>query len=453
MGLISPSIRHRSAHRFRSSAASETLTEHGTEESQVLHTDLSTLPEGSPKGYYVVKQYDTHDTVFDWSHLDLKSDDVDRLGLTPSNVTVPVALMMLDPEAYPSVSRARKACRQGTVILHRGPLKDETAYATAIRGRVGDRVYPGDVLAKQVRMGSGYFPILAYKKPPFDLPVIMEDDHFALVNKPAGIVVYRQGASHGTMTIRAALPFVLQPPTLGTYAVLRRPASVHRLDKPTSGILCVAKTKPVMLELSRQFHDRIIKKTYFAIVNGIPEESSEATITSAEAFELGVDVDPNDPGDWQLIDEPLDEKQAVTVWRAVRYARSLHAHDGYLTLVELKPKTGRYHQLRRHMSQVCNRPLVGDDEYDNGTESAMKFRERGLFLCSSRVQLEHPYFNTPEGRTVWDSLSPAQKKEDPKIWVREDDRIMITAEITLPEKFESLLRHEEERYNKFNPES
>jgi hypothetical protein len=228
--------------------------------------DMSSLPPGIPNGFFVVKQYNlAEDSPIDWSSLDLKEGDVDRLDLTPQNVSLPIALMILDPAMYPSVSRARKACRKGSMMVHRGPLSidENTGLATAfnttkcIRGRVGDRVFPGDVIGMQVRMGGGKYLGVNNKKPPFDLPVVYEDDHFALVNKPAGIVVYshRKGG-HGIMTVRAALPFALTPPKTGTYSIIRRPMSVHRLDKPTSGILCVAKTKPAMLDLSRQFRER-----------------------------------------------------------------------------------------------------------------------------------------------------------------------------------------------------
>jgi hypothetical protein len=228
--------------------------------------DMSSLPPGIPNGFFVVKQYNlAEDSPIDWSSLDLKEGDVDRLDLTPQNVSLPIALMILDPAMYPSVSRARKACRKGSMMVHRGPLSidENTGLATTfnttkcIRGRVGDRVFPGDVIGMQVRMGGGKYLGVNNKKPPFDLPVVYEDDHFALVNKPAGIVVYshRKGG-HGIMTVRAALPFALTPPKTGTYSIIRRPMSVHRLDKPTSGILCVAKTKPAMLDLSRQFRER-----------------------------------------------------------------------------------------------------------------------------------------------------------------------------------------------------
>ena len=411
------------------------------------------MPEGMPKGFFVVKQYSVPESsAEDWHNLGLSQEDIDRVQLSPRNISLPIALMLMDLTEYPSLSRARKACRKGNILIHRGPVTDSETLQSSpfgdpdkcIPGLVGDRVYAGDVLAKQVRMGSGYFPVLpSYKKPPFELPVILEDDHFALVNKPAGVVVNSQkSGGHGIMTVRAALPFCLQPPRPGTYWVMRRPASVHRLDKPTSGILCVAKTKPAMVALSRQFRDRIIKKTYVAIVNGIPEENSEASITSSEAFELGVDVDPSssDTGSrWQLIDSPLDEKSAVTAWRPLRYVKSLHANDGYLTLVELKPKTGRYHQLRRHMAWICNKPIVGDDAYDGGTSAAMKFRDRGLFLCSTGVLLEHPFYNSDHGRVVWDEMDEESKYQGGKLSLSDDDQVMVRATIDLPEKFQNLL--------------
>lgn len=174
------------------------------------------------------------------------------------------------------------------------------------------------------------------------------------------------------MTVRAGLPFALTPPQMGTYATLRRPQPVHRLDKPTSGLLIVAKTKPAMVHLSLQFRDRKVKKTYSAVVNGIPPEPKESVISSISAHELGVDVDPNSSDKWQLIDEPLDEKSAVTIWRALRYSKSLKANQNYLTLVELKPKTGRFHQLRRHMvsvfmeRHVCSSIIRPDSLFSTG---------------------------------------------------------------------------------------
>ena len=343
--------------------------EEDKEEQQDEPTTIN-LPKGTSEGFYIVKTYHTEkEQGFDMETIQrlVDAEDVQRLDLTSNNISVPVALMMLDEIEYPSISRARKACRKNNIMIHRGPLDVDSESGTpvfdstrCVRARVGDRMFPGDVLGKQVRMGDGYFPVMNHKRPPFDLPVVYEDDYFAICNKPAGVVVYAQrGGGHGLMTIRAALPFAVAPPKLGTVSALRRPQPVHRLDKPTSGLLLVAKTKPAMVNLSMQFRDRIVKKTYAAVINGIPPEPQSSRITSKEAHALGVDIDPDDGSNWQLIDHPLDEKSATTVWRAVKYAKSLKAQDNYVTLVELKPKTGRYHQLRRHMVSVSSSRNVG----------------------------------------------------------------------------------------------
>ncbi len=150
--------------------------------------------------------------------------------------------------------------------------------------------------------------------------------------------------------------------------------------------LIVAKTKPAMVNLTRQFAERKVKKTYTAIVNGIPSEDTETRITSLDAYKLGVDVDPNDENSWQVIDQTLDEKHAITVWRSVRHVKSLKARDGVLTMVELKPKTGRYHQLRRHMAWDRDSPLVGDKTYDDGTMVVELYLKTMMALSES----QHP---------------------------------------------------------------
>ena len=278
--------------------------------------DTIALPQGVTPDFYIVQEY-TFRGGDDWKRLlvvtdEEPSDDAattvdnkarfERLRLTDTNVTLAVALTMVDPIAYPSLSRARKAIRNGNVLLIRSSdsgvaeggdddNNDETNSNTLCMGKAADRVVPFDRICIQIRMGNGTnFKALRHAKPPFDVPVVYEDDHCALVNKPAGVITFRQGSSgNGFLSVRAALPFVLQPPTRGTHAVLRRPASVHRLDKPTSGLLCVVKTKPAMVHMSQQFHDRRVQKTYTAIVNGIPEERSEASVTSEEAAKFGID--------------------------------------------------------------------------------------------------------------------------------------------------------------------
>jgi 23S rRNA-/tRNA-specific pseudouridylate synthase len=464
------------------------------------NTENITLQKGKPEGFYITNHYCVPNTGLDYTSILVNAteardtdstdgyayygitvDDVDRLNVQMMNVSLPIALMILDPDKYRSLSRARKDCRKGYILIHRGPLvQNNTVDSTIepffeqdklIRGRVGDRIFPGDVIAYQVRMSGGFYPNAGILKPSFDVPVVYEDDHFAIVNKPAGVVVYsHRNGGHGRMTMTSALPWVLRPPKMGTVAIVRKPSPVHRLDKPTSGLLVVAKTKPAMINLSEQFRIRRVRKTYVAIVNGIPNEPAETRITSQEAYEMGVDVDMNILNDdcggensfttnsteqkfssWQLVDTMLDDKSAVTIWRPLKYVKSLKAKDGVLTLVELKPKTGRYHQLRRHMAWVKECPLVGDSIYDGGGE-AMNLRRRGLFLCSNQVRLDHPYYNTDIGRKEWEALPEHEKWANGKIKLVKDldgkETIEVLVKIDLPEKFESFLLNEGERYRK-----
>lgn len=90
-------------------------------------------------------------------------------------------------------------------------------------------------------------------------------------------------------------------------------------------------------------------------MNGDIQEPVETSITSKEAESLGVCIGDGalnrspEEMPWQIIDKELDDQSAVTIWRVVRKLRLEHARNDTVSLVELKPKTGRYHQLRRHM--------------------------------------------------------------------------------------------------------
>ena len=131
----------------------------------------------------------------------------------------------------------------------------------------------------------------------------------------------------------------------------------------------------------------------------------------------------------------------MTVWRALKSVDCPKAKDETLTLVELKPKSGRYHQLRRHMAWVCKRPLVGDRSYSGEIEMRQQFSEDGLYLCSNKVSLQHPYYNTAEGRKEWERLDDLEKYGGGMIRLSDDgsDKVLVHAEIHLPRQFEDLL--------------
>ncbi|KAL3791814.1 hypothetical protein HJC23_002445 [Cyclotella cryptica] len=397
--------------------------------------------------------------------------DCQRLNLSSTNITLPAALMLLDPITYPTQSRARKAIRKRSICFSR--YNNTRRIITTPRhllsnmqfrvGKVLTRIYPGDVIGFQRRIGNDYYAIqgVPYRAPPFDVPVIFQDDHMAIVNKPPGIVLYRaeggrgggtRGGGHGRDTLLSALPFVFSPSNIDDarmiqegHVPLTRPHPVHRLDRPTSGLVVVAKTKSAAIHLARQFEIRKVKKTYMAIVNGYPVMPKHPDETGARS--------ENKQDEWNTIDYELEGKSAVTDWRVIDSSKSLYGQGGVLTLVEMKPRTGRYHQLRRHFAWVCRTPLVGDSLYDNGDSHALRLRKRGLFLCSNEIEIEHPYYNTPLGRMEWlNKVATQNNDEHANDCLYEDEEngnVMVKARINLPEKFLSFFKHENERAETF----
>ena len=123
-----------------------------SDEEEVTESTTINLPKGTNEGFYIVKTFTLETKKFDMDHLRtiVDDNDIERLDLNPHNISVPVALLIADPLEFPSISRARKACRKANIIIHRGPLMvdpdsgEQTFDPTkCLRARVGDRVFPG----------------------------------------------------------------------------------------------------------------------------------------------------------------------------------------------------------------------------------------------------------------------------------------------------------------------
>jgi len=215
------------------------------------------------------------------------------------------------------------------------------------------------------------------------LEVLYEDDYFAAVNKPAGF------PTNGNYykTIENALPYNLKASS--KVDALNFPKPVHRLDNPTSGILLVAKTKSAQINLHNQFEAKTIQKEYHAVLAGKLSESG-------------------------TINTDINTQKALTEYKTITQVQALQ--NGYLTLVQLFPKTGRTHQLRIHLSEL-GFPIVGDKLY--APKNVMM--HKGLFLAATNIKFQHP--NTQE-------------------------TIIITAAI--PNKFNSYLTREHNRFIKHN---
>lgn len=185
------------------------------------------------------------------------------------------------------------------------------------------------------------------------LEVLFEDDYLAIINKPAGIVV--SGNRH--WTIQNALGNNLTPSTQKDALSVSEP--IHRLDYPTSGVLLIGKTSTIVTALNDMFKAKTIRKTYHAI-------------TIQEMEEDGV------------VEQLIDGKASLTNYHVID--KLVSPKFQFLNLVELKPATGRKHQIRKHMASLGN-PIFGDLEY--GIEG-MIYKGRGLHLHASSLSFVHP---------------------------------------------------------------
>lgn len=213
-----------------------------------------------------------------------------------------------------------------------------------------------------------------------ELPIVFEDDHLLVIDKPAGLVVH-PGSGNWTGTMMNAL--LHHVPQL---AGVPRAGIVHRLDKDTSGLLVVAKTEAAQTDLVRQLQARTVKRHYLALVHG------------AVAGDGMVDA--------PIGRHPVHRTKMAVVSRG-REARthySVRERFADATLIECRLETGRTHQIRVHMASVGH-PLVGDAVYGKRKSSDARLdRFRRQALHAWRLALVHPQGGAP---VSWEAPLPA----------------------------------------------
>lgn len=201
------------------------------------------------------------------------------------------------------------------------------------------------------------------------LKVLYNDNGLLIIDKPAGMTVH-PGAGFKGETLASALLFNFKD--IAVVGEEHRPGIVHRLDKDTSGVILVAKTREMYEFLKDAFAERKIKKEYIALVLGNVEKQHgviESPIgRSKRDFRK------------QTTTNPVDAKEAVTEYQV------LERLDGY-TLILVKLHTGRTHQIRVHMASIGH-PLVGDTLYGNKTTERQDLHRQ--FLHAKKIEVQLP---------------------------------------------------------------
>jgi tRNA pseudouridine65 synthase len=208
---------------------------------------------------------------------------------------------------------------------------------------------------------------------PAALRLLYRDDHLVAVDKPPGMLVHRSRLASGEddallQRLRDALG--------------RRVFAVHRLDRPTSGLVVFGLTPEAGRRLSLLFETRRVEKVYLAVVRGW----------------LGTPQQPDGVIDYPLADAPeLPARSALTHYRSLArlelpYAVGRYPNSRY-SLMELRPRTGRTHQIRRHLHHI-----VGDTTHGEGSHNRL-FREhyacKRLLLHALSLKFVHPFDGAP----------------------------------------------------------
>jgi 23S rRNA pseudouridine1911/1915/1917 synthase len=261
-------------------------------------------------------------------------------------------------ERYPAFSRTyfQKLIEEGFVLLNEKPIKKRIA------PEVGDEIDVCFQLADDHTL----------EPEDIALDILYEDEHLIAINKPAGMVVH-PAPGHWTDTFVNALLAHCQ--NLAPNSDPLRPGIVHRLDKDTSGILIAAKTAPTHQRLVQMFTARQMAKTYLAICIGRPP----SVVISA-------------PIGRHLTQRKEMAVAAPRAKEAVSEIQTL-AFNETISLVMIRPRTGRTHQIRVHLKHIGH-PVLGDATYGSEKVNEALKVDRQL-LHAYRLNFIHPMTNHP----------------------------------------------------------
>ena len=198
------------------------------------------------------------------------------------------------------------------------------------------------------------------------LNIVYEDEHFAVINKPQGMVVHPASSYTKNDTLVNALLADLDK--LSSINGVIRPGIVHRLDKDTSGLIVVAKTDEAHKSLASQIERKTARRIYFGLCDGTFKEDNgtiDAPIARNKRDRKKMGIDP-------------DGRRAVTHYTVLE-------RFGKYTLVRFELETGRTHQIRVHSSHI-HHPIVGDEMYGGSTA----LYKNGQLLHARQLVLTHP---------------------------------------------------------------
>jgi 23S rRNA pseudouridine955/2504/2580 synthase len=272
---------------------------------------------------------------------------------------------------FPAVTHAylNKLLRTGQVRVDGGRVKSNMRLEEGQDVRIPPLAFD----KRRIDASESSRPLTKEERALFRSMILYEDEDLYVLNKPEGLAV--QGGTRTHRHIDGLL--------MGLAAELgERPRLVHRLDRDTSGVLVVAKGRPVASSLGRLFATRSVRKIYWALVKGVPKPAQgriDVPLIKTGTFE-------GDRVKAAIEEEREDAQRAVTNYAVIDKAPPA------LAWVSLKPITGRQHQLRAHMAHIGH-PILGDNKYA-GDKDLPEAVANKLHLHARRITFPHPRSGT-----------------------------------------------------------
>ena len=284
---------------------------------------------------------------------------------------------------FPHIPQGRieKMCRKGEVRVDGGRVKTSTRVEEGQEVRVPPLPEPGELQ----RSGPSAAPVSAADAKMMQAAVLWRDDHIIAINKPPGLP--SQGGSKQTRHVDGlseALRFGYDD----------NPRLVHRLDKDTSGVLLLARTRAMAASLTAAMRHRETRKIYWAVVAGVPHPYlGEIKYGLVKASGGGKGA-----GEKMLCLHPRDVEKTYGAKRAITQYATLYRVASRAAWVAMEPITGRTHQLRAHMAEIGH-PIIGDGKYGGSGQENMGdgwgaqvggIISNKLHLHARMMRFEHP---------------------------------------------------------------